>query len=215
MNWSIDLSYHVFKLSDIRMPPSFVKSPSTLGRRSPAPSRKTRCYTRKDTIIVNYIRSYQHPQSKFQLTKYLCTFKASISIISISSTTFTYFFFSSMASEGKYNHETSIPSNFWTRDQWFIAITAMVLSLIMGYLVYDAVMSTAVEMLQSLLMISPLILVIVVHWLSAPNRFSIPVPGSEPNAIHQAGGSPWGITLILALLFFLISHQPSLRGFLF
>ncbi|CAI9273055.1 unnamed protein product [Lactuca saligna] len=120
-----------------------------------------------------------------------------------------------MASEGKYNHETSIPSSLWTRDQWFITITAMVLSLIMGYLVYDAVMSTAAEMLQSLLMISPLILVIVVHWLSAPNRFSIPMPGSEPNAIHRAGGSPWGITLILALLFFLISHQPSLRGFLF
>ncbi|KAL4576864.1 hypothetical protein LXL04_012964 [Taraxacum kok-saghyz] len=119
-----------------------------------------------------------------------------------------------MAYEGN-DHETSSQWSLWTWEQWCVSMAAMVLCLIVGYFVYDAVMSTAAEMLQSLLMISPLILVIVVHWLSAPNRFSISMPGSEPDAIHRAGGSPWGITLVLALLFFLISHQPSLRGFLF
>lgn len=67
---------------------------------------------------------------------------------------------------------------------WFMTIAAIVLSIILGYLVYDAIMSTVADMLQSLLMISPLIMVIVVHWLSTSKRFSIPMPGSEPDAIH-------------------------------
>ncbi|KAI3799429.1 hypothetical protein L1987_34727 [Smallanthus sonchifolius] len=104
------------------------------------------------------------------------------------------------------DHGTNSPSSFGSWDQWFMTIAAMVLCVILGCFVYDAVMSTAAEMLHNLLMISPLVLIIVVHWLSTPNRFSIPMPGSEPDAIHRAGGSPWGLTVVLALLFFIIYH---------
>ncbi|KAJ4850390.1 hypothetical protein Tsubulata_012413 [Turnera subulata] len=76
-------------------------------------------------------------------------------------------------------------------------------------------MATASELLQRLLVISPLILIIVVHWLSSGCHFSIPIPGSEPGAIHRAGGSPWGVAFLLLLLLFLISYQPSLYGFIF
>ncbi|KAL8241384.1 hypothetical protein R6Q59_014739 [Mikania micrantha] len=101
------------------------------------------------------------------------------------------------------NHSSFGPMDW---DNWFMTIAAMGLVMILGYLVYDAVKSIAAEMMQNLLMVSPLILVIVVHWLSTSNWFDIHMPGSEPEAIYRAGGSPWGITLVLALLFFLISH---------
>ncbi|KAL6200745.1 hypothetical protein ACLB2K_030526 [Fragaria x ananassa] len=83
-----------------------------------------------------------------------------------------------------------------------------------GYVVYDAVMATVSELLQRLLVISPLLLVIVVHWLSTGSQVNIGIPGSEPGAIHRAGGSPWGVAFVLVLLFFLISYQPSFLGLL-
>nr|KYP41098.1 hypothetical protein KK1_037548 [Cajanus cajan] len=88
--------------------------------------------------------------------------------------------------------------------------TALVCGFV-GYLVYDAVMATASELLQRLLVISPLLLIIIVHWLSTGTHISFPMPGSEPSAIHRAGGSPWGVAFLLLLLFFLISFQPSLH----
>lgn len=83
------------------------------------------------------------------------------------------------------------------------------------YVVCDAIMATAAELWHRLLIISPLLLVIAVHWLSTSNRFSIPMPGTEPGAIHRAGGSPWGVASVLLLLFFLISFQPSLLDLIF
>ncbi|MFS8011914.1 hypothetical protein Hanom_Chr14g01314571 [Helianthus anomalus] len=106
-------------------------------------------------------------------------------------------------------HGTSSPSSsFVSWDQWLMTIALIVLCVvILGYFVYEAVMCTAAEMLRNLLMISPLVLIILVHWLSStPNRFNIPLPGSDPDDIHRAGGSPWGITLVLAVLFFIISQ---------
>lgn len=99
--------------------------------------------------------------------------------------------------------------------QWLLTGATILLGGILGYVVYDAVMATASELLQRLLVISPLLLVISVHWLSSGSRFSLPVPGSEPGAIHRAGGSAWGVAVVLLLLFFLISYQPSFNGLLF
>ncbi|KAF9686485.1 hypothetical protein SADUNF_Sadunf03G0163600 [Salix dunnii] len=101
------------------------------------------------------------------------------------------------------------PTNFTLSEQWLLIAATVFICGFLGYVVYDAVMATASEMLQRLLVISPLILIISVHWLSAGWQFSIPIPGSEPGAIHRAGGSPWGVAFVLLLLVFLISHQPS------
>ncbi|KAG6781787.1 hypothetical protein POTOM_014702 [Populus tomentosa] len=107
------------------------------------------------------------------------------------------------------------PPNFTLSEQWVLMAATIFVCGFLGYVVYDAVMATASEMLQRLLVISPLILIISVHWLSSGSQFSIPIPGSEPGAIHRAGGSPWGVAFVLLLLFFLISYQPSLLGFIF
>lgn len=106
-------------------------------------------------------------------------------------------------------------SSFTLSEQWLLMTATILVCGFLGYIVYDAVMATASELLQRLLVISPLILIIAVHWLSAGSQFSIPIPGSEPGAIHRAGSSPWGVAVVLLLLFFLITYQPSLHGFVF
>ncbi|GKV21741.1 hypothetical protein SLEP1_g31693 [Rubroshorea leprosula] len=111
----------------------------------------------------------------------------------------------------------SIPgaSSFTRSEQWLLTVATALVCGFLCYVVYDAIMATASELLQRLLVISPLLLVIVVHWLSTGSSLSIPMPGSEPGAIHRAGGSPWGVAFVLFLLCFLISYQPSLHNLIF
>ena len=117
---------------------------------------------------------------------------------------------SSMASAPR-----SVTSRFTLSEHWFLMAATIFICGFLGYVVYDAVMATASELLQRLLVISPLLLVIAVHWLSSGSQLNIPIPGSEPGAIHRAGGSPWGVAFLLIILFFLISYQPSLNGLIF
>ncbi|KAK7829397.1 hypothetical protein CFP56_029442 [Quercus suber] len=98
---------------------------------------------------------------------------------------------------------------------WLLMAAIIFICGFVGYIIYDAIMATASELLQRLLVISPLLLVIAVHWLSTGSHFNLPIPGSEPGAIHRAGGSPWGVAFVLLLLLFLISYQPSLHGLIF
>ncbi|KAJ6430723.1 hypothetical protein OIU84_018268 [Salix udensis] len=71
------------------------------------------------------------------------------------------------------------PSNFTLSEQWLLMAATVFVCGFLGYVVYDAAGSLA-----------------------------FPIPGSEPGAIHRAGGSPWGVAFVLLLLVFLISHQP-------
>ncbi|KAM7279881.1 hypothetical protein ACFE04_007015 [Oxalis oulophora] len=88
-------------------------------------------------------------------------------------------------------------SNFNIFEQWvLITGAAGLVCLFIGYVLYEAVMATAYELLQRLLVISPLLLIIAVHWLSSGSHLSLPIPGSEPGAIHRAGGSPWGVAFV-------------------
>ncbi|KAL5765209.1 hypothetical protein ACOSP7_017492 [Xanthoceras sorbifolium] len=113
------------------------------------------------------------------------------------------------------SYSTSRTSSFTVSEQWLLMAAATLVCGFLGYLAYDAVMATASELLQRLLVISPLLLIFAVHWLSSGTQLSLPIPGSEPDAIHRAGGSPWGVALLVLLLFFLISYQPSLHGLIF
>ncbi|TKY59808.1 DNA (cytosine-5)-methyltransferase CMT3 [Spatholobus suberectus] len=106
---------------------------------------------------------------------------------------------------------TRSASGFSFSEHWLLMAATALICGFLGYIVYDAIMATASELLQRLLIISPLFLIIIVHWLSTGSQLSFPMPGSEPGAIHRAGGSPWGVAFVLLLLFFLISYQPSLH----
>ncbi|KAI4373702.1 hypothetical protein MLD38_011796 [Melastoma candidum] len=109
----------------------------------------------------------------------------------------------------------SIIAGFNFSEQWIITAVTILMSGVFGYIIYGAVMATASELLQSLLVISPLLLVVAVHWLSSSDQISIPILGSEPASIHRAGGSAWGVAVILMLLFAVICFQPSLNGLVY
>ncbi|XAR62890.1 hypothetical protein NMG60_11017807 [Bertholletia excelsa] len=95
-------------------------------------------------------------------------------------------------------------------EKWVLMGAATLIGAFFGYLVYDAIMSTAAELLQRVLIISPLLLIVALHCLSSTRGLTIPMPGSEPDDIHRAGASPWGLASVLLLLFFLISYQNGL-----
>ncbi|GMH11526.1 hypothetical protein Nepgr_013367 [Nepenthes gracilis] len=102
-----------------------------------------------------------------------------------------------------------------TTDGWPLKALVILLCYVVGYIIYAAVMATAAELLQPLLMISPLLIVIAVHWLStmpSSSTLSLLFPGTIPTDIHRAGGSPWGVALVLLIVFVLISFQPFVHG---
>ncbi|KAI4385354.1 hypothetical protein MLD38_003391 [Melastoma candidum] len=78
----------------------------------------------------------------------------------------------------------TIIAGFNFSEQWIVTAVSILVGGIFSYVVYGVVMATVSELLQHLLVISPLLIVILVHWLSSADQLSIPIPGSEPCAIH-------------------------------
>ncbi|KAG9459850.1 hypothetical protein H6P81_004358 [Aristolochia fimbriata] len=127
-----------------------------------------------------------------------------------------------MAAEQKAQPGSNLWGAGYYSEQRILALASLAfVFFFVWYVVYEAIMVTAAEQLKRLLVVSPLLIVVVVHWLSAlpsstrytPTTFA--VPDYEPGSIHRAGGSPWGLALLLLLLFFLISYQPSFHRFAF
>ncbi|CAD5177085.1 uncharacterized protein LOC135666459 [Musa acuminata AAA Group] len=77
------------------------------------------------------------------------------------------------------------------------------------YMAYESVFESLLDQLKLLLMASPLLLLLVVHWLSNDERRRVPffIPLPERESFHRAGGSPWGVGLLVVLLMFMISYQ--------
>ncbi|KAK2641434.1 hypothetical protein Ddye_023197 [Dipteronia dyeriana] len=73
-----------------------------------------------------------------------------------------------------------ITSSFIISEQWSLMAAAMFVCGFFGYLVYDAIMATASELLQRQLVVSPLLLIFAVHWLSSGTQLSLPIPGPSP-----------------------------------
>ncbi|CAI0414363.1 unnamed protein product [Linum tenue] len=65
--------------------------------------------------------------------------------------------------------------------------------------------------LKLFLILSPLLLLLLVHCLSAGASFSLYIPLPERDSLHRAGGSPWGVALLLVFLLYMISYQSSLQ----
>ncbi|KAF6149349.1 hypothetical protein GIB67_016887 [Kingdonia uniflora] len=79
------------------------------------------------------------------------------------------------------------------------------------YINYESIFEGIFDQLKLVFIISPLVLLLVVHCLSSDERNRIPfmIPLPEQDSLHRAGGSPWGVGLVLVLLFFMISYQSS------
>uniref|UniRef100_M8C7L7 Uncharacterized protein n=1 Tax=Aegilops tauschii TaxID=37682 RepID=M8C7L7_AEGTA len=85
------------------------------------------------------------------------------------------------------------------------------------YMSYESVAETFADQGKLLLMVSPLALLLAVRLLSGGDGdgrrvdqlMSMSMP--ERDSIHRAGGSPWGVGLLLVLLIVMVSYQSNFR----
>eukprot|EP00249_Psilotum_nudum_P009178 c21759_g3_i1 orf=539-889(+) len=78
------------------------------------------------------------------------------------------------------------------------------------YLSFEPMMEDFDQQLRIALMLLPLGLLLAVKWLSSPEGPRFRLPKAEPDSIHRAGGSPWGIAMLLVVVLVMISYQSSL-----
>ncbi|KAF8396029.1 hypothetical protein HHK36_017641 [Tetracentron sinense] len=77
------------------------------------------------------------------------------------------------------------------------------------YINYESMFEGVIDQIKLVLIMSPLLLLLVVHWLSRVDQRRVPffIPLPEKESLHRAGGTPWGVGALLVLLFFMISYQ--------
>ncbi|KAK9122653.1 hypothetical protein Sjap_012255 [Stephania japonica] len=95
-----------------------------------------------------------------------------------------------------------------------------VLFLFMGiswYTSYESMFEDLFDQIKLFLILSPLLLLLVVHWMSSDERRRVPffIPLPEKESLHRAGGTPWGVAALLVFLLFMVSHHSSLQERLF
>ncbi|KAE9606207.1 hypothetical protein Lalb_Chr10g0105471 [Lupinus albus] len=110
---------------------------------------------------------------------------------------------------GKYNNQYYLWEyfSFPLHLCFFMVILFSVLGF-SWYINYESVYEDLMIQVKILLALVPLFLLLVVHCLSSGGSFPIPLP-EERNSLHRAGGSPWGVALLLLFLFFMMAHQSS------
>ncbi|KAI9194823.1 hypothetical protein LWI28_009462 [Acer negundo] len=91
---------------------------------------------------------------------------------------------------------------------FFITILFFILGF-SWYINYESKFEDFMNQLKLFLMITPVILLLLVHCLSGGFPFFMPFP--ERDSLHRAGGSPWGVGALLVFLIFMISYQSSLH----
>ncbi|KZV58591.1 hypothetical protein F511_11883 [Dorcoceras hygrometricum] len=111
-----------------------------------------------------------------------------------------------MSNNSQYDHP-SIPLHLWFLLTILFAFVGMT-----WYANYESVFEGFFDQLKLILMASPLLLLLAVHLLAVLEKSSwlfLPLP--EQDAIHRAGSTPWGVALLLVLLFFMISYHSDFR----
>ncbi|CAN1184300.1 hypothetical protein LINPERPRIM_LOCUS8387 [Linum perenne] len=122
---------------------------------------------------------------------------------------------------GYYYSNNNYYSSYW--DYLFSNITCIPLHLyffmiilisVLGfswYINYESVLEDLMNQIKFFLILSPLLLLLLLHCLSGTRRFSFLDLFPERDSVHRAGGSPWGVALLLVFLLFMISYQSSLH----
>lgn len=91
----------------------------------------------------------------------------------------------------------------------FILVIVALFLMFSWYMTYESRFEGLMDQFNMVLILCPVMLLLIVHWLSVVEKPTLPFPRSEPNAIHRAGGSPWGVGLLVVLLMVMISYQSS------
>ncbi|XP_022157357.1 uncharacterized protein LOC111024080 [Momordica charantia] len=87
------------------------------------------------------------------------------------------------------------PTRSGGSEQWLLATVALITFGFLAYAIYDAAVASVAELFQRIVVVSPLLLVVAVHWLSIGG-------GSSGCGTQAAVGFPWGVGLLLLLILF-------------
>lgn len=91
-----------------------------------------------------------------------------------------------------------------------VLVVAMI-GMVLAVPLYSTVLEQMEEISPTMVMLSPVMLLILIRWLSYRNTRRSPLFFSEvdPSSIHRAGGSPVGVAFILLLVLLMIWYQSS------
>lgn len=96
---------------------------------------------------------------------------------------------------------------------WFLLGMFFMFVSFSWYLNCESLFEGFFNQINLLLIVSPLLLLLVLYLLSnydnTLSSFLVPLP--EKDSFHRAGGTPWGVALVLVLLLFLLSYQSDFR----
>ncbi|GAV86004.1 hypothetical protein CFOL_v3_29438 [Cephalotus follicularis] len=96
---------------------------------------------------------------------------------------------------------------------FFLVVLFMLVGLT-WYIKHLSFLEGVLDQVKMVLMISPLLLLLLVHCLSShESRRFLSLP--QRNSLHGAGGTPWGVGCLLVLLFFMISYQSYFKELCF
>ncbi|CAI0476393.1 unnamed protein product [Linum tenue] len=109
-------------------------------------------------------------------------------------------------------------SNLVAMPLHFFFFISILLSVVVftWYVNYESAFEETMNQVKLFFMLSPLILLLLLHFLSPSttsdaNSRNKGWSSRERDSLHRAGGSPWGVALLLVFLLFMISHQSSLH----
>ncbi|KAJ3677075.1 hypothetical protein LUZ60_002799 [Juncus effusus] len=118
---------------------------------------------------------------------------------------------SSYHQRNDYNYTSS---NYLT-DQplhlWFFLITLILILGFTLYMSFESATESLADNTKLFLMVLPLVLLLAVHFLSNVDswNFSFLFLSPDQDSIHRAGGSPWGVGVLLIVVIFMVSYQSS------
>ncbi|KAL5563956.1 hypothetical protein UlMin_033703 [Ulmus minor] len=96
----------------------------------------------------------------------------------------------------------SIPSHLL----FFMFILFFVLSFT-WYVNYESKFEDFINNAKFFVLMVPLYLLLLIYCFTSGLTYLM--PSSEGESLHRAGGSPWGVALLLVFLFYMISYQSS------
>ncbi|PWA86096.1 hypothetical protein CTI12_AA142590 [Artemisia annua] len=107
-----------------------------------------------------------------------------------------------------YVRQLSIPIHFF-----FFLFVLFLFMCFTWYINYETKIESFMHTLKIYLMLTPVVLLLLVHWLSSGGRNWFPslLPMPEKDALHRAGGSPWGVALVLVFLIYMVSYQSYIH----
>ncbi|XP_016649863.1 PREDICTED: uncharacterized protein LOC107881184 [Prunus mume] len=113
-------------------------------------------------------------------------------------------YYSSSNSQHDHHHHPTFPLHLC-----FFLLVLLTFVGFSWYINYESLLEGIFDQVKLVLMVSPLLLLLVVHWLSNNDRRRVPslIPLPEKDSLHRAGGTPWGVGFLLVFLFFMISYQ--------